>query len=330
MAFPGVAPAVILISPNPIPGNITIPVSACITDALGSPLSGVVFDFSFENMGVGSGTLDGISSAGTVPQATDASGCVNTIVTTTGVAASSGGGGGTNSPDLRFTVGTTTASAPITAGGGLILLAKPSALGGNGGTVQLTLLNSNGTPVPGVQLQGACTGPTVGLSIPPGVTNSAGQTTTTITADLNEPNGGGGTGSCVFTTATGSPTVTVNITGVDPCTVASSTSPLPGCTAPSPSTVTITINSAGSADNASLTGIPGLSCSLASGNATVSCTSSTVNGGNYTLTATTSVAGAITWSGSCVPSGTVGPNTSHATMTVPTTATSLTCTANVP
>ena len=225
-AFPGVAPALIVISPNPIPGNITIGVTACIFDALGSPLSGVTFQFGFVNLGVGSGTLDSISSAGTVPQATDASGCVNTTVATTGIASSSGS---TGVPGLTFTAGSATATAPITASGGLILLAKPSALGGSGGTVTLSLLNSNGTPVPGVQLVGTCTGATVGIFSGPGVTNAQGQTTAVITADLNQPKAPG-SGSCTFTTATGSPSVTVTLQGIDPCLVVVSP-PNPACIA---------------------------------------------------------------------------------------------------
>ncbi len=229
LAFPGVAQATIVISPNPIPGNITIPVFACIYDALGSPLQGVSFEFSFENLGVGSGTLDGISGGGTVPDVTDASGCVSTTVKTTGIASSSGSGSGTTgTPDLRFTAGSATQFAPITASGDLVLLARPSALGGNGGVVTLTLLNGNGTPVPGAQLTGSCTGATVDLVAGPGVTNASGLTSATIDADLNTVGGTPGSGSCTFSTSTGSPTVTVTLAGIDECT--SGVSPLPtGC-----------------------------------------------------------------------------------------------------
>ena len=322
-AFPGVAPAKIVISPNPIPGNITIGVTACIFDALGSPLSGVTFQFSFVNLGVGSGTLDGINGAGTVPQATDASGCVNTTVKTNGIASSSGG---TDVPGLTFTAGSATATAPITASGGLILLAKPSALGGNGGTVTLTLLTSNGIPVPGVQLNGTCTGATVGIFSGPGVTDAQGNTTVVITADLNQP-GAPGSGSCTFTTPTGSPTVTVNLQGIDPC--KSGVSPLPiGCTItpPTPSTVALSVVS-GATNTASFTSNPpGASCSGVKGS-TQTC-SATLNGGTYLFTAvpTGATPTAVTWSGSCTPSG-----TNKATLIVPTAATTgLTCTATEP
>lgn len=329
LAFPGVAPAKIIVSPNPIPGNVTLEVDACIYDALGSPVKGVVFQFAFANLGVGSGTLDGISGAGSVPQATDASGCVATTVKTNGLASSSGSGSSSSSPTLTFSVvGVTPAVVPIEASGALALLARPSALGGGGGNVTLTLLNSNGTPVPGVQIIGTCTGdPSIGIASGPGVTDAAGNTTVTINANLDKANTPG-SGSCTFTTAAGAPpSVTVTLQGVDIC--KSGVSPIPpGCTGgtATPSSVTLTIVSAGSADNASLSSAPaGASCSLASGSGTQTCTV-TLNGGTYAITALHSVAGTVTWSGSCTPNG-----TDKASLVVPTTATTgLTCTAHVP
>ncbi|MDR3387325.1 MAG: hypothetical protein P4L92_09755 [Rudaea sp.] len=324
IAFPGLAPATIVISPNPIPGNLTTNVIACIDDALGSPIQGVSFQFSFDNLGVGSGTLDGISGSGTVPDLTDTSGCVSTVVKTTGIATT--GATGSSSPQLTFSAGTATNSAPITAGGNLILLAIPSALGGNGGTVTLSLLSSNGTPVPGVQLTGTCTGATVGIASGPGVTNSQGQTTAVITANLNIPNAPG-TGSCTFTTSTGSPTVIVNLQGTDPCLAAGASPGNPACTSTTATPSTVALSVVSGANTASFTSNPaGASCSGVVGT-TQSC-SATLNGGTYTLTAVPSggTATAVTWSGSCTPSG-----TNKATLIVPTTAaTGLTCTATEP
>ncbi len=216
--FPGVAPAQIVVSPNPIPGNITLTVFACLYDHLGSPIQGVAFDFAFTNLGVGSGKLDNISTAGTVPDLTGANGCVATTVVTTGIAAATG----TDGPSLTFSVGDAFKKVPIVASGNLILLANPSSLGGSGGEVLLTLLNGNGTPVPGVQLVGTCIN--AGLASGPGVTNAQGQTTATITANL-DGFGSAGTGSCTFTTNTGSPTATVTLQGVDICTL--NVSPIP-------------------------------------------------------------------------------------------------------
>jgi hypothetical protein len=231
-AFPGVAPALIVVSPDPIPGNITTEVDACIYDALGSPLQGVIFQFSFANLGVGSGELDGIPTSGSVPNPTDASGCVATTVSTTGVQNTSGGGGGAG-PTLTFSVvGVTPDVVKITASGNLILTANPSLFNnGTGGVVTLTLLNSNGTPVPGVQLTGSCTASSgfMGITSGPGVTNSQGKTTVTISGDVNNF-GAPGTATCTFTTSTGSPTTTVTIDGINFCTTGISPLP-PQCSA---------------------------------------------------------------------------------------------------
>lgn len=305
-AFPGVAPANIVISPNPIPGNITTTVYACIYDALGSPLQGVEFQFSFNNMGAGSGTLDGISSAGTVPALTDASGCVATKVFTTGVAASSGGSGGsgsTGTPGLTFTAGNTTATAPITASGSLILLAKPSQLGGTGGLVTLTLLNGNGTPVPGAQLTGTCTN--AGIVSGPGVTNAAGQTTVNITANLNLPNAPG-SGSCTFTTSTGAPTATVTLKGIDPCALGTSPPPT-GCTSSGGGNYNLTVQlNTQTSGYGSVSSTPaGVSCAMTSASNSTSCSGSFANGTSVTVTAApTAPSTGVTWGGACASAGT--------------------------
>jgi len=231
--YAGIAAAKIIISPNPIPGNITIGVDVCIYDAKDNPLPGEVFNFTFNSLGVGSGTVDGVSGGGTLTHATDSSGCVATTVTTTGIASSSGGTTGT--PGLTFSIGSTTATAPITAGGGLALLANPSACGGGGcrvPPVTLTLLNSNGTPVPGVQLIGTCTGDSsIGLVSGPGVTDANGMTTVAITANLNAyqtPK----SGSCTFTTTNGStPSAIVTLQGQDLCNGTSPPPPAGACPA---------------------------------------------------------------------------------------------------
>lgn len=305
-AFPGVAPAEIIISPNPIPGNLTLPVYACIYDALGSPLQGVQFQFSFINLGVGSGTLDGISGAGVVPDLTDASGCVATTVSTTGIAGSSGSssGGSTATPGLTFTVGNTTKTAPITASGSLILLAKPSQLGGTGGIVTLTLLSGNGTPVPGVQLTGTCTN--AGIITGPGVTNSAGQTTVNIGANLNIPNAPG-SGSCTFTTATGSPTATVTLKGTDPC-LAGTSPPPTGCSTTGGSgnyNLTVQLNSQTTGYGGVTSTPTGVVCSMLNATSPVSCSGAFASGTNVTVTAApTAPSTGVQWGGACASAGT--------------------------
>jgi len=243
-AFPGVAPATIIVSPNPIPGNLSLEVDACIYDALGSPLSGVIFQFQFSGLGAGSGTLDGISGSGSVPQATDASGCVATTVSTTGIAGTTSGGGSGSGPTLTFTAGTANKAVPIVAAGNLLLIARPSSFSnGIGGAVTLTLLNGNGTPAPGVVIVGTCSvtagadkGGSINVTFPPpgsgvaATTDASGQVHAIISAFFNLF-GAAGAGSCTFSTSTGSPTAVVTVTGVDECVVAPA-SPLCAATTP--------------------------------------------------------------------------------------------------
>jgi len=226
--YPGVADLIVSASPNPIPGNTTVSVNVCVVDAQHVPIPGVRFGFSFSDLGVGSGTVvgvDGPASAGLTHDATGPDGCVVANVSTQGIAGSSSGGGGSGSsgtPTLTFVAPGYSAGSsgsvaiPINANGDLILLVSPSALRGTGGNVGLTLRSSNGKAVSGVQLTGTCTGNTVSLQSGPGTTDANGQTSATISADL-DAYGKVNTGSCTFTTATGSPTATVTLTGADLC-----------------------------------------------------------------------------------------------------------------
>jgi hypothetical protein len=201
---------------------------------------------------------------------------------------------------LTFTVGDTSATAPITASGDLILLAKPSVLGGNGGVVTLTLLNGNGTPVPGVQLTGTCEN--AGLASGPGVTNSAGQTTANISANLNQPNNPG-TGSCTFTTATGSPTAKVTLKGIDPCTLGISPPPA-GCSSGGNFNLALQLNSAGTGYG-SVTSTPaGMTGCTMSSPTSVGCSGSFASGTVVTLTAVLGATSTgVTWGGSCTAAG---------------------------
>ena len=313
IAFPGVANAQIIISPNPLPGNVTVPVEACIYDKLGSPIANEVLTFAFKDLGAGTGSLDGISGGGTIPGVTDASGCIAATVTTNGISGSSG------SPVLEVSgAGSPPVDDPIVASGDLVLFAIPSQLGGTGGQVTLTLLNGNGTPVPGVQLTGQCTAGAGLASVIP-VTNANGQATVGISANLNIPTKPG-TASCTFSAPGGTPSTVVNLTGTDPCT--SQVSPQnPACTGggtPGASTLDLTV-SGPAGQSTSITSNPaGAQCSSGTGAATLC--HDTVNGGTYSLTANRPG----TWSGDCVASGT--PPVNKGTLTVPTTTAALSCT----
>ena len=314
--YPGVAPLTINVSPNPIPGDITTIVTACVQDALQIPISGVQFSFAFGGLGVGTGKLDGISTAGVVPDLTGSDGCVDTTVVTNGINT-------TDSATLTFSLGDVSKVTPIKVNAGLILLANPTVLGGTGGLVTLTLLNSDGTPVPNVQLVGTCTGdPSIsivaqsGQTVPILPTNAKGQATVAIIAALNKV-GSAGSGSCTFTTATGSPKVTVTLQGIDQCSAGVSPAP-EGCptTGGTATTATITLTihpSDAKTANVAIASSPfGLICTLSADTDQV-CTQ-TVNTDVYTLTATFS-GGTVfgSWSGDCADAG---GNATHEQATV--------------
>ena len=237
--YPAVADLIVSASPNPIPGNIAVPVLVCVVDALHMPIPGMRFNFSFSNLGLGSGTVDaavnGTATSGWTQEMTDSTGCLTAQVSTLGIAAtSSSGGSSSGTPTLNFTAagysagGPGSVAIPITAGGNLVLLASPSALGGTGGSVVLTLLSSNGLPVSSAQLTGTCTGDTVSLNLGPGTTDDKGKTTASIGANL-DGYGSAGSGTCTFTTANGSPTATVSLKGTDQCKLLADPSTDPRC-----------------------------------------------------------------------------------------------------
>jgi len=216
--FAGVAPAELSVSPDSIPGNATVPVEICLHDAVGNPLQGVFVQFAFHDMGIASGKVDGVSTAGTVHNPTGEGGCTVAAVSTLGIGT---GGTNTGTPGVNFTaLGLPPENVTIVASGSLVLTATPSAFFSTGGVVTLKLTQPDGTPVPNVQLVGSCVGTggaTISLNPPPGVTNANGTTTATIVAVNLDNYGSAGGGTCTFTSATDSPKATVTLVGVDFC-----------------------------------------------------------------------------------------------------------------
>lgn len=209
--FPGVAPAQITINPTPIVGDTTASETVCIYDAESNPLPGVVFAFGFSGLGsAGTGSVDGTNATGNTANATGADGCVVTSVTTAGLDSSDA------SAKLAFSAAGATASAPITASGSLVLQASLGApvFSPQPQGLTLTLLDSHGTPVPGVQLSGTCT---AGLTITsgPAATDGNGRSVVSVLNTLAAASGTtpAATGTCTFSVAGGSPSVTVNFSG---------------------------------------------------------------------------------------------------------------------
>jgi len=317
--FPGVAPGTLIASPKPIPGNITTTVGICLRDYLNSPIQGVFVGFAFADIGVGQGWVDDIASAGTVVHPTGTDGCTTAVVRTIGIAKTDSGSGAEDSgPRVIFSAGDTDA-VPISAGGGLVLQASPSAFSGTGGLVTLTLLDSAGNPVPGVPISGSCESDgdaVVGIGVPaPGVTNAQGQTTAMITASNLNQYGSTGSGTCTFKTPTGDdPHADVNLQGVDLCEAGgfSPAAPPEQCSdGESDATqvdLTVAINAATApAGTYAVTSNPvGVSCSSPGGAAATTCKAPFDSGTSVTLTATAPAGyslSKVVWSGGCIGNG---------------------------
>lgn len=212
LRLPGVGPALLTVSPTPIAGNTTTQVTACLVDAFSSPILGAQIGFSFSGLGVGNGSIDGVSGSGAIASATGVDGCTTGTVVTAGISDADA------DAQVTFTAGRDTdpVDVPITASTGLVLQAFPSALGGGSGTVNLLLTDGSGNPVSGAQILGTCTGgPGINGAIAP--TGANGRTTASITAGGLEPVCPGddrNSGTCTFSTPVeGGPTATVTVYG---------------------------------------------------------------------------------------------------------------------
>ncbi len=210
LRLPGVAPAFLTVSPTPIAGNTTTQVTACLYDAFNSPILGAYIAFSFSGLGVGTGSIDGVTGSGYIDSPTGFDGCTTGLVVTSGVSSED------DDAQVLFTAGGEPVEVPIEVSTSLILQAFPSALGSGSGTVTLLLTDGSGNPVPNAQISGTCTGgPGISGLIPP--TGANGRTTALVTAGALTPVCPGETrtsGTCTFTTAvSGGPTATVTVLG---------------------------------------------------------------------------------------------------------------------
>lgn len=313
--FAGVAPAVLKVAPNPIPGNTAnVSVTVCYVDALDSGLQGVTIGFAFQGVN-GSASMDGQSNAGFLTRPTGVNGCTSGLLTTTGV--------GATGSSIRFTAGTSaTTSIPLVAPSALVLQATPSTVVGSGGTVTLRLTDGSGVGIPGVVISGNCSvsAQLTGAIAP---TGANGQTTAQINI-LNQY-GNAVTGACQFSAAGGTPNATVNIQGYDLCTTDPSNSACSDTQPEAPVRLTVFLNrgTSGYAGSVTVVSTPaGVSCQLATGGQqATSCIGSFTKGIGVVLNGTLSAAGNLTWSGACAN---LGGNAGSVTL-----AADATCTATV-
>ncbi len=223
----------ITVSPSIIPANIETPVTVCVYDAAQHPIQGANVQWSFIG-GSGIGMIDGVSGSGIMDQRTGPDGCA------TGIALPGGVVSVTDDTGYNFNVGSISCLTDedddgpcirIGDPGEIYLSATPSTIIGNGSwDIDLFLFGGNGQGIASVPLFVTCTssGGNLNPSGQPAPTDENGRTTSIITAGLNDF-GSFHTGECTYTTGSGSPSATVDFTGVDWCTLGVSPPPGESC-----------------------------------------------------------------------------------------------------
>ncbi|MBK6434906.1 MAG: hypothetical protein IPF83_02895 [Rhodanobacteraceae bacterium] len=198
MRLSAIAPGTIIASPDPIAGNTTVVVQACLVDANSQGIPGAQLTFSFDTL-FGMGSVDGIANQGQLANLTGPNGCADATVVTSGLP---NDGGAT----LKFSLGAIEDSIDIRVNNNYYLYAFPSRTYGDGARLfTLRLVNSSGVRVPNVLIVGECEASSpqfLNISTHPGLTNAQGETTTIVDADGFDVVGmpSGSDASCTFRT----------------------------------------------------------------------------------------------------------------------------------
>ncbi len=235
--FPGVAPLLLTATPGTITANTDVVVRLCLTDGLQSPVEGAFITGAITE-GAANGTLDGSPMITTTGNATgtDGAGCVNTVVNVSGIPPEG------DDVTITFSFDEATAEVLVVPPGAAVLLVNPSLindviLSTFTRQIQLTLLDGSGSPISGAQLTGECEAGEgiLQLQVPPGVTDANGQTTASVLVGMAGCGTDGGTfprtGTCTFTTTSGTPEGLLTVVGIDVLTLGISPPPV-GCPPP--------------------------------------------------------------------------------------------------
>lgn len=318
MAYPGVAPATLTASPQRIPGNATSAVTVCVEDLAQSPMPGLLVGFTMDGV---SGTVDGVANSGVLATRTGLNGCTVAQVATTGVLDGSDG-------SITFRAADASDDVEVAAPDNVILQATPSSLRGDGtATITLRLLDGAGRPIADAQIDGDCEasgGGQLSFSQAPGATNAQGVTTARVTSFGFNFFGGEESpeGTCTFTSPGDGDEAEVVWRGIDLCSgnFGGGTSPPPpefDCPVEGEdpedennSVLTVAVTAAtGTQGAGSVTSAPaGITCSLAAGQPSSTCTAAFETGSSISLTARNAPGSSfVGFSGGCVLSGALNP-----------------------
>ena len=225
---------IITVSPTIIPANQTTPVTVCVLDAARHPIQGADVSWAFVG-GNGTGEIDGVSGSGVMASRTGPDGCATGQARVTGVIESN------ESTGFVFNVGSiscltsnnsTGVCIQVASPGGIYLSASPAFHNTSGvKIITLFLFDGTGTGIENVPLFGSCESDGGELRVQgttPGPTDANGMATSNVFAALDGINEFF-SGTCEFTTGTGSPIATVSFNGQDLCTLGVSPNTPPGC-----------------------------------------------------------------------------------------------------
>jgi hypothetical protein len=223
LVYPGVAPATISASPDPILGDTTDQVTVCVADALGIPLRGLQVSFQFD-LAAGTGSVDGQSGSGAFTNLTDLNGCSTGTVVTSGVPATPADGPNSK---LNLAAAGQTTSVGIVVDVATLQVAPNSVsvpTAGRTTVITVTARTADGIAVPGAVITGTCSasgGDGAAIALSPGSATTGGAGTAAFTAAATKFVKPGdppvtGTGQCVFS-AEGTNNATVQFNGVSTC-----------------------------------------------------------------------------------------------------------------
>lgn len=190
LLYPGVAPAQLVAYPSPIPGNKTVAVTVCLTDAMNSPIQGINIGFQM-NLHGGTGSVDGNGSSGLLDNTTGPDGCVDAVVQTSGLPVSTTDSA---SGQVVFSVGGASASIDIVVQLAFLSNAGVSAICVNGApqaSATIRAYTTDGSPAVGATISAACNG----VSVDP----ASAQTGANGAASFKLTGEPGAAGTCTFT-----------------------------------------------------------------------------------------------------------------------------------
>jgi len=221
---------IITVSPSIIPANTPTPIQVCVFDAARSPIQGASVQWGYIG-GSGTGFIDGVSGSGIMDNRTGENGCAVGLAEASGVIETDDNTGFIfNAGSISCVDEDGDVCVRIADPGSIFLTADPASHVTSGvKRITLFLFGGNAAGISNVPLFGSCTSSGGRLEIQGtiGSTDENGMIQVDVLAALDDITSFN-SGTCDFTTGSGSPVATVTFRGRDICTLGTSPAPT-GC-----------------------------------------------------------------------------------------------------